>query len=319
MPEGGDYVQLPVEEVAGEAVPRPLPQYRGIPIHRELAYVIIVVAVATASGGVILGAGAFGAKMEREKLATELEMSRVFDGGFQAMTWFSVMWCLLQSRLGPKCCTVLGCLLAAAGNALLSGAAGRGCTNALVYTAAYGLMGGGGNAVVFSTFHYTTLFANVGTRCALLSASFAAAGLVFLLLNADAISIHAFFGAYAVYQLAFGAVALVLIPDKPYTSPTDECVLSLPSLCPRSRRCSDSSANDSGGGGGGGSGSGGGGGGGAGGGGNSGREHDDLWHLRVALTDRRFLAFAATFAWTTLVAEWVGGAIFAVEVRSEVG
>ena len=133
----------------------------GFPLSRELAFWTATLAVATASGGLILGVGAFGEAMTREGLATSADMTTVFDGGFQIMTFLSLVWCVAHDKLGPRLCATLGGALAAAGSLILcatTDAPGGGGGRTFVYMAALGLIGGGGNGIFFSAFHFANLF-----------------------------------------------------------------------------------------------------------------------------------------------------------------
>ena len=251
----------------------------GTPLNKDIAFLIVLFGVLTTSGGVILGVGPFGAIMQEEGLIDSASIGIVFDGGFQIMTWMSVIWCIFNTRLGPRFCVILGMLIAAAGNAIICLAAASKSQNALVYMLGYGLIGGGGNAVLFSSFHFANLFSNMGFRCGLLSGAFNSAGVVYLLLNIDGVTARAFFGAYFVFQLLFAAVFAVIFPDVPYASAADRCVIAPPSLAHlRSGALCDFS---------------------------------DLHGVGSALREPKFWGFVLAFSWATLVNVWVGGALFA--------
>eukprot|EP00965_Chrysotila_dentata_P256380 6212518-Pleurochrysis_carterae.AAC.20 len=87
------------------------------------------------------------------------------------LTWGSLFWSLYHDHMGPRCCAVLGMLLATAGNVLVAAAVSANSKDEYEYTLGLGLMAAGGNGAFISSFQFTALFdANQGIRVSILSA-----------------------------------------------------------------------------------------------------------------------------------------------------
>ena len=89
-------------------------------------------------------------------------MSSMFNGGFQILTWGTVMssLCMHPDVAGPRVVASVGALIgtaASCGFGMLS-------TDApvLAFTVLFGLLGMGTNAVFVTSFQFTSLWAGVG-------------------------------------------------------------------------------------------------------------------------------------------------------------
>ena len=287
---------------------------------REFVYFASLFIVCSSSGGVILGVGAFAdATTQREELLSAHEVEIVFNVAFQMLTFFSILWSLLQVPLGPRFCAVAGLILAALGNFLIASAASSPGEGALFRMAlGYGLLGGGGNGPFIGSFQFAQLFENRrGALCALLSAGFNLSGYVLLNLNRPEVGVGSFFVAHGIFCLLLTLLCVLVYPPQPYMHVADRPVPTPVLLAPmgsigcRSRtaaptRHRGARASD----------------------GASGDESDEgameplglvaavsasfrasVRGCLPALSEGKFWGFVCSFSWGALVVQWANGAI----------
>ena len=192
-------------------------------------YAVALFAVCSASGGVVLGVGAFAAAAVEQGVLHGEDIPIVFDIGFQMLTWMSLAWSLQHDLLGPRAIALLGLAFAFVGNLMIAAAARSPDSSPYVYALAYGLIGGGGNGCFIGSFQFASLFESQGTRCAVLSSGFNVAGYVYLLLNVPGVSISGFYAGNAAFVAALAAAVAVTYPDRAY-KPGDTPTLRWPTL-----------------------------------------------------------------------------------------
>jgi MFS family permease len=255
-------------------------------MHPELAFWFAFFVVATSSGGVILGVGAFAAKFKSIKsverpdgLLTDSDLNTVFNVGFQLLTWMSLLWSTLHDSIGPRAVGVLGMALAVAGNLLIALAVDSRVTNPYLYAIAYGLVGGGGNGAFIACFHFASLFEHQGLRCSVLAAGFNVAGYFYLVLNAEDLELSTYFKCNAVYTAILLAGIARIYPDKPYDHGDTPTFATIPRLA--SMRANTPLAD----------------------------MRKALQRARPSLKEPRFWGFCLTFSWGALVQQWSSGAI----------
>ena len=86
-------------------------------------YAVALFAVCSASGGVVLGVGAFAAAAVEQGVLHGEDIPIVFDIGFQMLTWMSLAWSLQHDLLGPRAIALLGLAFAFVGNLMIAAAA----------------------------------------------------------------------------------------------------------------------------------------------------------------------------------------------------
>jgi hypothetical protein len=195
---------------------------------------------AVMSGGLILGISPFISQMVREGYfkdrcpggitdcnAQRDEMSPIYMGGFQIMTWGSCVAGLAIGRYGGRTVALVGAAIAAAGNVILATSTSE--DGALMFMLGYGLVGMGGNCIWIPAFQVTNaaftapptlatltashtnthalpppecrqcanLFARPGFASGFINGAFNVSTLVYAVLNAPGVTITAFYELYA--------------------------------------------------------------------------------------------------------------------------
>jgi len=260
-----------------------------------LVFLAVCVLASTLSGGVILGVGPFEAKLVTEGYFAYLceegvvgctaqydAIAPIFDGGFQMMTWFTCVGGMLLQRTGPRFVALTGLSLSVIGFYVLSIAKDKHGVVPLML--GYGLIGGGGNTMYISCFHFASLFENLGLPCSILAGLFNLAGLNFMILDVSAISLSTFCVGYAIYAAVAMIGVFFVFPDVRY-GPGDIATLQLcPTWC-----CKGEPAEEK----------------------TSFIEDDDTqntWEdTKAALCDRRYWWFVFAFAWAAMANQVQGG------------
>eukprot|EP00811_Abedinium_folium_P032569 NODE_5603_length_1753_cov_7.732472.p1 GENE.NODE_5603_length_1753_cov_7.732472~~NODE_5603_length_1753_cov_7.732472.p1 ORF type:complete len:461 (-),score=77.70 NODE_5603_length_1753_cov_7.732472:273-1655(-) len=249
-------------------------------INSEFAFALVLILVFTSSGGIILGVGPFVHRLQTGGLVAESDTQVVFDGAFQIMTAMTIIWSTQLANWGPRATAVAGAIMATAGNAIVSMSTGGRImapnTRVVGLVVGYGLIGAGGNGIYLSSFQFANLFPTAkGFRCSCASASFAAAGWVYMLLSIESLELSTFFGAYAVYAGLLVVPIMLGFPGEAYADGA-AARLTLPRL--KDCRC----------------------------------QVFTIGSLKACMPGLRkpyFIAFTFMFAWSTCVLVWILGAL----------
>lgn len=193
------------------------------------AYGAAVFCVIFTSGGLLFGTGPFANKLANEGYIKPSDVATIFDGAMMIMTWGAVISTHASGCLGPRLSSLAGLLLQLPGFVTLAFLPRPVDPHLLL--AACGAIGAGGYPVFVGCFSFAQLLPAARARVAggVLTGLFNVSGLVFMLLNFDAFSFHAFFRGYLVILLLVFALVLLVFPDRPY-SPGDRACLSRPTL-----------------------------------------------------------------------------------------
>ena len=202
------------------------------------------------SGGLIYGFGFFEAALVREgvfashcaeQVSCDAQLnaiSSIYSGGFEIMTFGTVLTAWLLGRLGPRRIAMLSFALSVAGNVVLGIAARRSAASASagLWILGYGLVGMGGNSLFVSSLHFAQMFELPATAMALLTGLYNASSYVYVILHDPAVPVADFFFAYAVLTGLGLCVALIVYPGQQYAAGQGGCVfLWLPRLPLRCR------------------------------------------------------------------------------------
>lgn len=200
----------------------------GQPVSNGLAFFVGCLAVAMSSGGLILGTGPFVTQALEEHYIRGQDISAVFDGAFQIMTWGTALACHWNDRLGPRFTALLGCCIALCGHGLFLTMTAK-PTSLMRLLLSYGLIGWGGNTIFVSSFHFARLFPkNIGLADGIISSLFNVSGLWFLLWNIPGLTLKELFGAWVCVVLCLAVLIAIFFPDQPYSS-GEQAVISCPS------------------------------------------------------------------------------------------
>ena len=214
-------------------------------------FTIVCVLNVLFSGGLIYGFGFLDAALMREGVfasrcdksfscdAQRDAISSVYSGGFEIMTFGTVLTAWLLGRIGPRRIAMLSFALSVAGNVVI-GVAARGyvaSASTYLWIVGYGLVGMGGNSLFVSSLHFAQMFELPATAMALLTGLYNASSYVYVILRDSSMRVSNFFFAYAVLTVLGLCIALVVFPDRQYAAGQGGCVfLWLPRLPLRYRR-----------------------------------------------------------------------------------
>jgi len=256
---------------------------RWSPIPRLLPYLAACFCTSTSSGGLILGLGPFGARLVNDGYLSPDDVQVVFTGAYQIMTWGSILAVHAESRLGPRLSASFGAVIVFTGHIILGNLEKPG--NPHIVMVAYGLLGWGGNHVFFSCFQFARLFpGHIGLADGLLAGLFNLAGFVFLGLNAPSLPFDVFFQIMAGVAASVLVVVVVLWPDRSYRD-GDGAFISCPTV----------------------------------------RYTKHFFTIRKyrkhlhCILNARYMLYALTFAWSSLVSTYVNGNVIVYRTSACVG
>jgi len=189
-------------------------------LSRHTYFAILCMISAVTSGGLIAGIGPFQTALVKENYFDNYnDVTSVFTGAFQIMTVLTCASGLILGPCGPRVTAMLGMLVAGTGN-LLIGRARPGVSPVWVFIVGLGLVGGGGNALWLSFFPSTLIFkrdGSVATATATLSSMWNVAGLIYIILAIDAITVSRLFTASAAWNMFIFLLVFLILPDAPST------------------------------------------------------------------------------------------------------
>lgn len=248
-----------------------------------LPYIVACAVASSCSGGLLNGMGPFTSRLMSEGYITPDQVSIVYTGAFQIMTWGSLLAVHAESRWGPRLSAATGACIQMLGHLHLSQLNAPADPHAVMV--AYGLVGWGGNHMFFSTFQFAQLFPNhVGLADGVLAGLFGLAGCVFLGFNFSFVTVRLMFSAMlCVASIALAAI-LVLWPDIGYAR-GDKVLIVPPTF----------------------------------------RHARNIFHFRTytrswrCLATPRYVLYALTFAWSTLVSCYVAGHLVVYQTTHCVG
>mmetsp|Transcript_9281 Transcript_9281/g.22822 ORF Transcript_9281/g.22822 Transcript_9281/m.22822 type:complete len:524 (-) Transcript_9281:137-1708(-) len=201
-------------------------RYSGDEYVTVLIFTYVILNSVLASGGLIIGVGPFVDRMVADGyFRNECEpgedgcgaqydaINPIFDGGFQIMTWMSFIAGLTLPSIGPRYNATFGLGLLTIGCHILSVAQTEDGVG--VWMLGYGLIGGGGNFMYISSFHFVNMFYKRAVPIGALGGVFSVSGLVFMLMNIPGVTIHRFFFAYMWLAIILTILTFVIYPDKP--------------------------------------------------------------------------------------------------------
>uniref|UniRef100_A0A7S3Z678 Major facilitator superfamily (MFS) profile domain-containing protein n=1 Tax=Lotharella globosa TaxID=91324 RepID=A0A7S3Z678_9EUKA len=196
------------------------------PCRATVIFSLVCLASILASGGLIIGVGPFIYRMVEDGYFSDRcdegddgcaaqydAMTPIFDGGFQIMTWLSCVAGILLRAWGPRINATLGLALLTAGCRLIATATTE--DGAGWWMFGYGIIGGGGNFLYISSFHFVYLFANPGVPIGILGGIFSVSGMMFMFLNIPGVTISSFFTGYFYLALILTVLVAIFFPDRP--------------------------------------------------------------------------------------------------------
>ncbi|GAB5355913.1 hypothetical protein AAMO2058_000245600 [Amorphochlora amoebiformis] len=193
-------------------------------LSHTLPFVLVCCITLLGSGGLIIGVGPFIERMvkdgyfsdrcnDRESGCAEQydAMNPIFNGGFQIMTWTSAITGILLTAWGPRYNATIGMIFLTIGCGILATAETEDGPN--FFMMGYGFIGGGGNLMYISSFHFANLFENKAVPIGILGGIFNLSGLLFMLLNIPGVTIKIFFSGYSFVGMGLVVLVAIFYPD----------------------------------------------------------------------------------------------------------